>query len=244
MKTFLGLAICAAMSASPALAAGTFETDLLPTSAGDLRITFIGHASLMFEIGGKMIYSDPSGQFGDYGKLPKADLILVAHDHSDHFDPKTIAQISTEKTKLVLTPLCAAKGGRGIVLKNGEETTVDGIRIEAVPAYNIAHMRSPGMPFHPKGDGNGYILTFGDKRVYVAGDTENIPEMKTLGRIDVAFLPMNLPYTMTPEMAADAARMVKPKILYPYHTTDTDTSKLQPLLKDEKGIEIRIRRMK
>ena len=244
MKTFLGLAICAAMSASQALAAGTFETDLLPTSAGDLRITFIGHASLMFEIGGKMIYSDPSGQFGDYGKLPKADLILVAHDHSDHFDPKTIALISTEKTKLVLTPLCAAKGGRGIVLKNGEETTVDGIRIEAAPAYNIAHMRSPGMPFHPKGDGNGYILTFGDKRVYVAGDTENIPEMKTLGRIDVAFLPMNLPYTMTPEMAADAARMVKPKILYPYHTTDTDTSKLQPLLKDEKGIEIRIRRMK
>ena len=244
MKAFLGLALFATMVSSPALAAGTFETDLLPTSAGDLRITFIGHASLMFEFGGKVIHSDPSGQFGDYGKLPKADLILVAHDHSDHFDPKTIAQISTEKTKLVLTPLCAAKGGRGIVLKNGEETTVDGIRIEAAPAYNIVHMRSPGMPFHPKGDGNGYILTFGDKRVYVAGDTENIPEMKTLGRIDVAFLPMNLPYTMTPEMAAAAARMVRPAILYPYHTTDTDTSKLQPLLKDEKGIEIRIRRMK
>ena len=244
MKTFLGLAIYAAMSSSPALAAGTFETDLLPTSAGDLRITFIGHASLMFEIGGKVIYSDPVGQFGDYGKLPKADLILVAHDHSDHFDPKTIALIGTEKTKLVLTPLCAAKGGRGIVLKNGEETTVDGIRIEAVPAYNIVHMRSPGMPFHPKGDGNGYILTFGDKRVYVAGDTENIPEMKTLGRIDVAFLPMNLPYTMTPEMAADAARMVKPKILYPYHFGETDTAKIVSLLKDEKGIEVRIRRMK
>ena len=244
MKTFLGLVIYAAMSSSPALAAGTFETDLLPTSVGDLRITFIGHASLMFEIGGKVIYSDPVGQFGDYGKLPKADLILVAHDHSDHFDPKTIALIGTEKTKLVLTPLCAAKGGRGIVLKNGEETTVDGIRIEAAPAYNIVHMRSPGMPFHPKGDGNGYILTFGDKRVYVAGDTENIPEMKTLGRIDVAFLPMNLPYTMTPEMAADAARMVKPKILYPYHFGETDTAKIVSLLKDEKGIEVRIRRMK
>ncbi|MBU0652795.1 MAG: MBL fold metallo-hydrolase, partial [Proteobacteria bacterium] len=132
MKTFLGLVICAAMSASPALAAGTFETDLLPTSAGDLRITFIGHATLMFEIDGKVIHSDPVGQFGDYEKLPKADLILVAHDHSDHFDPKAIALIGTEKTKLVLTPLCAAKGGRGIVLKNGEETTVDGIRIEAV----------------------------------------------------------------------------------------------------------------
>ena len=189
-----------------------------------------------------MIHSDPVGQFGDYGKLPKADLILVAHDHSDHFDPKPIALISTDKTKLVLTPF-APPSGRGIVLKNGEETTVDGIRIEAVPAYNLVHMRSPGMPFHPKGVGNGYILTFGDKRVYVAGDTENIPEMKTLGRIDVAFLPMNLPYTMTPEMVADAARMVKPKILYPYHTGETDTAKLVSLLKDEKGIEIRIRRM-
>lgn len=244
MKALLGLALFATMASSPALAAGTFETDLLPTSAGDLRITFIGHASLMFEFGGKVIHSDPVGQFGDYGKLPKADLILVAHDHSDHFDPKTIALIGTEKTKLVLTPLCAAKGGRGIVLKNGEETIVDGIRSEAVPAYNIVHMRSPGVPFHPKGDGNGYILTFGDKRVYVAGDTENIPEMKTLGRIDVAFLPMNLPYTMTPEMAADAARMVKPKILYPYHFGETDTAKLVSLLKDEKGIEVRIRRMK
>jgi L-ascorbate metabolism protein UlaG (beta-lactamase superfamily) len=99
------------------------------------------------------------------------------------------------------------------------------------------------MPFHPKGNGNGYILTFGGKRFYVAGDTENIPEMKQLGKIDVAFLPMNLPYTMTPEMTADAAGMVKPAILYPYHTTDTDTSKLLPLLKHEKGIEVRIRRM-
>ena len=152
-------------------------------------------------------------------------------------------KISKKGTTVVMTPLCAAKLAGGTVLKNGESATVEGIRIEAVPAYNVVHMRSPGMPFHPKGDGNGYILTFGDKRVYVAGDTENIPEMKALGRIDVAFLPMNLPYTMTPEMTADAARMVKPKILYPYHTTDTDTSKLQPLLKDEKGIEVRIRRM-
>jgi L-ascorbate metabolism protein UlaG (beta-lactamase superfamily) len=244
MKALLGLALFATMASSPTMAAGTFETDLLPTSAGDLRITFIGHASLMFEFGGKVIYNDPSAQYGDFTGLPKADLILVAHEHGDHFDPKIIALLSTEKTKMVMTPICATKGARGHVLKNGEETTVDGIRIEAVPAYNIAHVRSPGMPFHPKGDGNGYILTFGDKRVYVAGDTENIPEMKTLGRIDVAFLPMNLPYTMTPEMAADAARMVKPRILYPYHFGETDTAKLGALLKDEKGIEVRIRRMK
>jgi len=243
MKTFFGLALCAAMTSPPALAAGMFETDLLPTAAGNLKITFIGHASLMFEFGGKVIYNDPVGQYGDFSGLPKADLILAAHEHGDHFDPEMIRKISKEGTKLVLTPLCAAKVKGGIVLKNGEEKTVDGIRIEAVPAYNIAHMRSPGMPFHPKGDGNGYVLTFGDKRVYIAGDTENIPEMKGLGRIDVAFLPMNLPYTMTPEMVADAARMVRPAILYPYHTTDTDTAKLPPLLKDEAGIEIRIRRM-
>ncbi|MCX5821085.1 MAG: MBL fold metallo-hydrolase [Deltaproteobacteria bacterium] len=244
MKTFLGLVLCSAMSASPALAAGAFETDLLPTASGDLKITFIGHASLMFEFGGKVIFNDPVGQYGDYSKLPKADLILVAHEHGDHFDPETIRKISKEGTKLVLTPLCVVKVKGGIVLKNGEETTVDGIRIEAVPAYNIAHMRSPGMPFHPKGDGNGYILTFGDKRIYVAGDTENITEMKSLGRIDVAFLPMNLPYTMTPEMVADTARMVRPAILYPYHFGETDTAKIVALLKDDKGIEIRIRRMK
>ena len=231
------------ITAAPASLAGAFEMDVLPTAAGDLKITFIGHASLMFEFGGKVIYSDPSSQYGDFSGLPKADVVLAAHEHGDHFDLVTIRKISKNGTKVVMTPLCAAKLAGGTVLKNGESATVEGIRIEAVPAYNLIHMRSPGMPYHPKGVGNGYVLTFGDKRVYVAGDTENIPEMKALGRIDVAFLPMNLPYTMTPEMVADAARMVKPKILYPYHTTDTDTSKLQPLLKDEKGIEVRIRRM-
>jgi L-ascorbate metabolism protein UlaG (beta-lactamase superfamily) len=231
------------MAAAPATAAGGFETDVLPTAAGDLKVTFIGHASMMFQFGGKAIHVDPVGQFGDYAKLPKADLILATHDHYDHFDLDTIKKISKGGTKVVLTPLCAAKLAGGIVLKNGEETTVNGIRIEAVPAYNLVHMRSPGAPYHPKGAGNGYVLTFGDKRAYIAGDTENIPEMKNLKSIDYAFLPMNLPYTMTPEMVADAARMVKPAVLYPYHTTDTDTSKLQPLLKGEKGIEIRIRRM-
>jgi len=242
MEAFLGPVSIAAMI-SPGYAVGVLEQDVLPTSAGDLKVTFIGHAAMMFQFGGKVIYNDPVGEFGDFSRLPKADLILVAHEHADHCDPKTIALISHARTKLVLPPLAAAKVGRGIVLKNGAETTIDGLRIEAVAAYNVVHMRSPGKPFHPQGDGNGYIVTFGDKRIYIAGDTENIPEMKGLGRIDVAFLPMNLPYTMTPEMTADAARMVRPAILYPYHTTDTDTSQLAPLLKGEKGIEIRIRRM-
>jgi L-ascorbate metabolism protein UlaG (beta-lactamase superfamily) len=105
-------------------------------------------------------------------------------------------------------------------------------------------MRSEGKPFHPKGEGNGYVITFGEKRVYVAGDTENIPEMKKLEKIDIAFLPMNLPYTMTPEMVADAAKAFKPKLLYPYHYGETDTSRILELLKDTKKIEVRIRKMK
>jgi L-ascorbate metabolism protein UlaG (beta-lactamase superfamily) len=131
-----------------------------------------------------------------------------------------------------------------IILKNGDTQTIQDIKIEAVPAYNIKHMRSENSPFHPKGEGNGYVLTFSDKRVYVAGDTENTPEMKALKNIDVAFLPMNLPYTMTPEMVADAASAFKPRVLYPYHFGNTDTSQLVELLKDTPEIEVRIRNLK
>ncbi|MFH1029361.1 MAG: MBL fold metallo-hydrolase, partial [Pseudomonadota bacterium] len=165
-------------------------------------------------------------------------------DHPDHLDAKAIAMLTHPgKTTLVLTETCAAKVKGGVIMKNGDVKTLAGMRIEAVPAYNIVLKRPDGQPFHPKGIGNGYVLTFGDKRVYVAGDTENIAEMKNLSAIDVAFLPMNLPYTMTPEMAAAAARSFKPKILYPYHFGETDTRKIVDLLKDS-GIEVRIRNMK
>jgi L-ascorbate metabolism protein UlaG (beta-lactamase superfamily) len=126
-------------------------------------------------------------------------------------------------------------------MNNGDIKTIEGLKIEAVPAYNLVHMRSEGVPFHPKGVGNGYVITFGEKRVYVAGDTENTPEMKKLKDIDIAFLPMNLPYTMTPEMVADASKAFKPKILYPYHYGKTDTSKIVELLKDEQDMKVRIR---
>ncbi|HYA49289.1 MAG TPA: MBL fold metallo-hydrolase, partial [Burkholderiales bacterium] len=139
---------------------------------------------------------------------------------------------------------CAGKIKDAVIIGNGESTTALGLKIQAVPAYNILHKRPDGAPFHPKGAGNGYIVTFGDKRVYIAGDTENTPEIKALKGIDVAFLPMNLPYTMTPEMVADAAKAFRPKILYPYHFGDTDTSKLVRLLQEEKEIEVRIRKMK
>lgn len=224
--------------------ASGFETDTIQTSAGDLKITFIGHGTLMFEFGGEVIHVDPVAREADYAKLPKAGIILITHEHGDHFDLDTVNLLRTEKTAVVLTETCSKQFEEGIVLRNGDVKVVKGIRVEAVPAYNLVHMRTPGNPFHPKGVGNGYIVTFGDKRLYVAGDTENVPEMKALTEIDIAFLPMNLPYTMTPEMVADAAKAFKPAVLYPYHFGETDTSKLVDLLRDTKGVEVRIRDMK
>ena len=220
-----------------------FETDVLPTSAGDLSITFLGHGSLLMVFTGMNIYVDVYGEVADYSKLPKADIVFLTHEHSDHLDPKALASIQTEKTVLVYTEACAQMVKGGIVMRNGDRQTLAGIPVEAVAAHNVAHKRPSGDPFHPKGSGNGYILTFGGTRLYVAGDTENTPEMKALKEIGVAFLPMNLPYTMTPEMVADAAKAFQPRILYPYHFGNTDTQKLVDLLKAETGIEVRVRQM-
>ena len=222
--------------------ATAFETDVIPTSAGELTITFIGHGTLVLAIGDKVIHVDPWTKLADYGGLPKADLILVTHEHPDHLDPAAIQAVSRDDTVLVINAGGAKALGRGEVMKNGDSRTAAGFEIEAVPAYNIVHKRDTGQPFHPKGEGNGYVVTFGQTRVYVAGDTEDIPEMKNLKNIDVAFLPMNLPYTMTPEMAAKAAQSFMPKILYPYHFGQTDTNKLVKLLEGS-GIEVRIRPM-
>lgn len=243
-KLALGVVLCLAFAAMGSPAKAQFETDVIKTSAGDLKITFIGHGTLMFEFGGKIIHVDPWEKLADYGKLPKANLILLTHEHQDHLDLGALKKVSTDKTPIVLTEICSQKVKGGTVMRNGDTKTVEGIKIEAVPAYNLVHKRDNGQPFHPKGQGNGYILTFGDKKVYVAGDTENIPEMKALKGIDVAFLPMNLPYTMTPEMVADAAKAFKPKILYPYHYGDTDVTKLTALMKDAPEIEVRVRKMK
>jgi L-ascorbate metabolism protein UlaG (beta-lactamase superfamily) len=220
-----------------------FPQDTITTSEGDLVITFIGHGTLMFEFAGQVIHADPWSRFADYGSLPKADLIVVTHDHGDHLDPAAIAGVRKDDTVIVVTQRCADKFGEGTVMANGDTKIVKGIKIEAVPAYNLVHMRSPGQPFHPKGAGNGYVLTLGDARVYIAGDTENVPEMKQLQNIDIAFLPMNLPYTMTPEMVADAARAFRPAVLYPYHYGQTDVSQLADLLAGEEDIELRIRPM-
>ncbi len=242
-KLYLSIMLLFMLSAVSANAEERFQSDVIKTSSGDLKITFIGHASLIFSFNNKTIYVDPFGKLADYTTLPKADVIVITHEHQDHLDPAAIEKIRTAKTKVVLTGTGAKQLPGGIVMKNGDVQIVEGVKIEAVPAYNIIHKRDTGEPFHPKGAGNGYIMTFGDKRVYVAGDTENIPEMAGFKNIDIAFLPMNLPYTMTPEMTAAAAKMVQPKILYPYHYGSTDTSLLTALLKDQKGIEVRIRKM-
>ncbi|MGD8740161.1 MAG: MBL fold metallo-hydrolase [Desulfobacterales bacterium] len=238
---FIGL-LCISIETT-GFAENTFETDVVKTAKGDLQITFIGHGSLMFAFGGKIIHVDPFSRLTDYSKMPQADMILLTHEHPDHLDLKALDSLRADKTKIILTENCAQQVKGGIIMKNGDVKTVDGLKIEAVPAYNLVHMRSEGVPFHPKGNGNGYVITFGDKRIYVAGDTENISEMKQLKDIDIAFLPMNLPYTMTPEMVADAARAFKPKILYPYHYGKTDPLKLVELMKDTPQVEIRIRKM-
>ena len=243
-KLFFLIPVFVGLMAFDAATQGSFQTDILKTSQGDLEITFIGHGSLMFAFNGKVIHVDPFSKLAEYSKLPKADMLLITHEHRDHLDLNAMEAVRTDKTILVLTKTCAARLKGGIIMENGDTKTVDGLKIEAVPAYNLIHMRSEGVPFHPKGIGNGYVITFGDKRVYVAGDTENIPEMKKLKRIDCAFLPMNLPYTMNPEMVADAAKAFKPKILYPYHYGETDTSNLVQLMKDTQDVEIRIRMMK
>jgi L-ascorbate metabolism protein UlaG (beta-lactamase superfamily) len=226
-----------------AVAAGNPAMDTFRTSAGDLQITFVGHGTLMFAWAGKVVHVDPWSQLADYATMPKADLILVTHEHRDHLDAKAVQALSREGTQVLANAAAAAALPGSATMENGDVAAWHGIKVEAVPAYNLVHKREGGQPFHPRGSGNGYVLTFGDTRVYVTGDSENTPEMKALRGLACAFLPMNLPYTMTPEMVADAARAMEPKVLYPYHFGDTDTARLGPLLEGT-GIEVRIRNLK
>jgi L-ascorbate metabolism protein UlaG (beta-lactamase superfamily) len=241
IRTLLSVVCVLFFWISPLWAEETLQEDVIKTSAGDLTITFIGHGSLMMQFDGKTIQIDPFGRLADYQEFPKADLVLITHHHGDHLDAKALQKVRTEETIIVLTATCAEKVKDGIVMNNGDVQTVLGIKVEAVPAYNLVHKRPEGDLYHPKGKGNGYVLTFGDTRLYVAGDTENTPEMKALKEIDIAFLPMNLPYTMTPEMVADAAEAFRPKVLYPYHYGKTDPAMLVELLKDSEDIQVRIR---
>jgi L-ascorbate metabolism protein UlaG (beta-lactamase superfamily) len=215
------------------------QADKFTSKAGRLTITPIHHASLMLEGGGQVIHVDPSTA-GKYEVLPKADLILITDVHGDHMDPKAIARLRKTGTR-VLAPEAVAKTMTDVtIIRNGETKTVGGWKIEAVPMYNLKRGPAEGKLYHDKGRGNGYILTFGAKRFYIAGDTEAIPEMLALKNINVAFVPMNLPYTMTPGEAAAAVRAFSPKIVYPYHFGKSDVREFQKALAGTK-IDVRLR---
>ena len=219
------------------------QTDEFTTKSGKkLRFTCIKHASIQINYNGLEIQVDPVGKGmkpeTDYSQFPKADIILVTHEHHDHFDSDAIAQLTKASTKIYLNPAVHKMFGSGKALKNGDKVKIaNDITIEAVPAYNTTPGREK---FHPKGRDNGYILTLDGMRIYIAGDTEDIPEMANIKDISIAFLPCNQPYTMTIEQAANAAKIIKPKVLFPYHYNDTPVNKLIPLLSRE-GIKVLIR---
>jgi L-ascorbate metabolism protein UlaG (beta-lactamase superfamily) len=192
------------------------QTQTFDTSAGPVKITPIYHASTLIEADGKVIYVDLAPPSPTQGLQP-GDLFLITDIHGDHMNKDLVAQLSKAGTTVIAAPEVVKTVTNAKPLANGEKTTWDKWNIEAVPAYNIMRKDPMGNPYHPKGRGNGYVLTYGGKRFYFSGDTENIPEMRALQNIDVAFMCMNLPFTMTPEEAADAALAFKPKVVFPYH---------------------------
>ena len=222
------------------------NTDTFKTKGGkDVTITAIKHATMRIQYDGKEIHVDPVGKkmepATDYKKFPKADLILITHEHFDHYDKDAVEELKKEGTEIITNPSVKRLMGYGTAVTNGESKVVlKDIKLEAVPAYNTTKGHEK---FHPKGRDNGYVLTIDGLRIYIAGDTEDIPEMKDLKDIDVAFLPCNQPYTMTPEQAAKAAKTINPKVLFPYHFSDTPVKKVAELLKDTK-IDVRIRNYK
>ena len=220
-----------------------YETDTFTTQNGKtVKFHALVHSSIRIEYDGKQIMVDPVTKLGDktidYAAMPKADYVLVTHEHFDHLDTAAIKQLTGDHTQLITNQRCAETLGYGQVMANGDRLQlVDDISVEAVPAYNTT---PDHQQFHPKGRDNGFILTLDGLRVYIAGDTEDIPEMADIHDIDVAFLPCNQPYTMTVEQLVNAAQMVKPKVLFPYHYGQTDVSSIPSLLENE-GIEVRIR---
>ena len=204
------------------------DGDAIATSEGDIIVHPVEHASLVLGFADAVIYVDPVGGAALYEGLPAPTAILVTHEHGDHYDAPTLEAIAGG-APLIVNPavydmLPEALKANATAMANGDTGEVTGLPIEAVPAHNTTADR---MQYHPEGRDNGYVLTLGDKRVYIAGDTEPTEAMLGLADIEVAFLPMNLPYTMTPEQAVAAINTFKPRIAYPYHYGDSDLSPLE-----------------
>jgi L-ascorbate metabolism protein UlaG (beta-lactamase superfamily) len=224
---------------SLALAVSAFAAapEEFPTSAGKLQITPIQHASLLIQAGGKVLYVDPAQ--GSYDGLPQADYILITDIHGDHMAPAIVDKLKKSGTIILGPRAVAEKIANTKVISNGESMTIGAFKVDAIPMYNLKPA-SDGTIYHEKGRGNGYVVTYGGKRFYFSGDTEGIPEMKALRNIDVAFVCMNLPYTMTPQAAAEAVRAFKPAIVYPYHYRGQDTNAFAKALEGS-GVEVRLR---
>ena len=219
----------------------SYEVDVFKTKSGKtVKFHALVHASIRIEYEGQEIEIDPVTKLGnktiDYAAMPKADYLFVTHEHGDHFDKEAIKTLSDGETQLIMNGRCTEMYGTGKTMKNGDKIQLaDDFTVEAVPAYNKTEGRTQ---FHPKGRDNGYILTIDGLRIYIAGDTEDIPEMEAIKDIDIAFLPCNQPYTMTPEQLVNAAKIIKPKVVFPYHYGQTDVSTISSQLP---GTDVRIR---
>ena len=234
----LGTTLIFSLFILSALSFAATEPQVFPTSAGSVTITPLNHASTLIEAGGKVIYLDPVKP-ANFSGHPKADLILITDIHGDHMDPDSIKEISKADTEIFAPPAVVQTVTTAKPVANGESKSWNGWTIEAVPAYNLKRGPSPGKLFHDKGRGNGYVLTYAGKRFYFSGDTEGIPEMRALKNIDVAFVCMNLPYTMPPDEAADAVRAFHPKVVIPYHYRGSDLAVFKKGLEGT-GIEVRL----
>ena len=245
MKFRLSVALLAIVVAALLRAQAPLTTSV-PAKGGDIVITALGHGSVQLEQGGKVIIVDPSAMTADLSKAKPADLILVTDIHPDHFDPGAVAKLRKPNAPVVAPPEVAAtkKIPDVTVMRNREMLAADsapaGIRVIAVPAYNLQRGPSPGELYHPRERGQGYLLTISDKLVYVAGDTECVPAMaQWVKNTEVAFIPMNLPYTMTPAEAAECVKGFRPKIAIPYHHMGQKPEEFAEALKGQ-PIEVRI----
>jgi L-ascorbate metabolism protein UlaG (beta-lactamase superfamily) len=238
----LFLLLMAGLGLNTACGQSPYEVDEFTTASGKtVKFHALMHACIRIQYDGKEIQIDPVSKLGNrsinYAAMPKADYIFVTHEHADHYDAAALKTLSADKTQLVMNKRCADMFGSGKVMANGDKLQLADVSVEAVPAYNSTVGREQ---FHPKGRDNGYILTIDGLRIYIAGDTEDIPEMAQIKAIDIAFLPCNQPYTMTPDQLVRAAKVIKPKVLFPYHYGQTDLSSI-PAQLEGTGIDVRIR---